>query len=416
VSSQQAAQDPPYGWVVVMAAAVCMAFGNGSLLTLSVFLKPLVAEFGWLRGEVSFAYLVGTMALGAGGIAMGWLADRYPVRWLVLAGAAAIGIAFGLLAHLTALWQLHLLYALLGGVAGAACFAPLIAITGNWFERRKGLALGITTAGQSLGYAIVPFLARELITTQGWRATYTALAVLCAAVVGAMALLLRDPPGLAAARRAAAAPSGAAAAAATPAAPLPSGITVAWLSAAALFSMTLIGMATVHVVALAQDAGIAAQLAASVLSVMMVGGILGRVGMGRLADRLGGLRTALLAALAETLLVFGFVYVHTLAPLLVLGGAFGMAYGGVMTCYMVSIRELVPLERRGTSVGILAMLGWVGIGLGGWQGGALFDLSGAYTLPFAVAAAAGVVNVALLGALWLRLGRAAAPLAPRATD
>ncbi len=401
-SQGQPLQDPSYGWVVVAGAAICMAFGNGSLLTISVFLKPLTAEFGWQRGEISFAYLVGTMALGFGGIAMGWLADRLPVRRLVLVGAGAVGLSFLLLGRMETLWQLYLLYGLLGGVGGAICFSPLIALTGKWFVRRKGLALGITTAGQSLGYAIVPFLARYLISTQGWRDSYTLLAVLCAGVVAGLALLLKDPPQLAQERHGGPAqsphPEGAES-------PLPFAVTVAWLSAAALFSMTLIGTATVHMVALTQDIGIEPQLAASVLSVVMMSCIAGRIGFGRLADHIGGLKAVLIAALGQTVVVYGFMLVHELVPLYLLGAFFGVSYGGVMTCYMICLREMVPMRHLGTSVGIISLLGWAGIGLGGWQGGYLFDLSGDYSASFAVALSAGIVNIIVLGVLWLRLHR-----------
>lgn len=401
-SQDQPSEDPRYGWVVVAAAAICMAFGNGPLLTISVFLSPLTAEFGWQRGDISFAYLVGTMALGLGGIAMGWLADRFPVRRLVLVGAGAIGSSFLLLGRIETLWQLYLLYGLLGGVGGAVCFSPLIALTGKWFVRRKGLALGITTAGTSLGFAIIPFLARYLISTQGWRDSYTLLAVLCAGTVAVSALLLRDPPDLAQDRQVGAASSPDHEGTENP---FSFAVTVAWLSAAALFSMTLIGTATVHMVALTQDKGIEPQLAASVLSIIMVGCIAGRVGFGRLADTIGGLKAVLIAALGETVIVYGFVQVHELFPLYLLGALFGVSYGGVMTCYMICLREIVPMRHLGMSVGILSLLGWAGIGLGGWQGGILFDLSGDYSVSFAVALFAGIVNIAVLGALWLRLHR-----------
>lgn len=401
-SHSQPPQDPKYGWVIVAAAALCMGFGTGSLLTISVFLKPLTAEFGWHRGEISFAYLVGTVALGLCGIAMGWLADRFPVRRLVLVGAGAIGLSFVLLGRIDTLWQLYLLFGLLGGVGGATCFSPLIALTGRWFVRRKGLALGIITAGQSLGYAIVPFLARYLISIQGWRNSYTLLAVLCAGVVAVMALLLKDPPELAQEPHGGATQSlhheGTEYS-------FPFAVTVAWLSAAALFSMTLIGTATVHMVALTQDKGIESQLAASVLSVLMMGCIAGRIGFGRLTDHIGGLKALLIAALGQTVIVYVFVLVHKLVPLYLLASFFGAFYGGVMTCYMVCLREMVPMRHLGMSVGVISLLGWAGIGLGGWQGGYLFDLSGDYSASFAVALLAGIVNILVLGTLWLHLHR-----------
>ncbi len=229
--------------------------------------------------------------------------------------------------------------------------------------------------------------------------------------MGLLALLLRDPPGFGDRRRAAATAVPGTAAGPVP---MPFGHSVAWLGAAALFSMTLIGAGTVHVVALVQDLGLPPQSAAGVLTLVMLGAMVGRIALGRLADRLGGPRTVLVAALGQTLTVYWFVELHTLPALYVLGACFGLFQGAVMTCYMVCIRELVPLHRQGTAVGIVALFGWIGIGFGGWQGGALFDLSGDYRLSYLVAALAGAVNVAILAALWLRLSRGTVQPAPEA--
>ena len=400
-------RDPAYGWVVVTGAALCMGLGNGALLTISVYLKPLVAEFGWDRGAISLAYMLGCSGIGVGGIAMGWLSDRLPTRWLILMAALTlVGVLYGL-AHMSTLWEFYLLYTILGLVPVAACFSPLIALTGKWFTHRKGLALGITTAGQSLGYAVVPFLARHLITLQGWRDAYLTLAFLCGGLLFVAALLLREPSTSEAAK--------------SPntqhnkhgAGFLPARQTVAWLSTAAIFSMALIGTARLHMVPLIQDNGHAPQIAASVLSVLMVASLLGRLGFGRLADSIGGLRSVLLAAVGQTLVIYLFMFSSSIILFYLLGALFGVAYGAMMTCYMICLREMVPLRNLGTSVGILGLLGWVGIGLGGWQGGLLFDASGGYALPFAMALLAGVVNVGILLAFRWRLQRHASGLTPQ---
>ena len=86
--------EPRYGWVMVAIAPVFLGLYAGSNGALSVFLKPLVADLGWLRGETSFAYLISTAAVGLGGILMGHLADRIPTRRLVLFGALAMGLSY----------------------------------------------------------------------------------------------------------------------------------------------------------------------------------------------------------------------------------------------------------------------------------------------------------------------------------
>ena len=94
-----------YGWVIVAAAAVLLGMGTGSLNTISVTLKPIIAEMGWLRGETAFAYMAGATSTGVFGILMGYLSDRFSVRSIVLLGAVALGGALLLLSRLTALWE-----------------------------------------------------------------------------------------------------------------------------------------------------------------------------------------------------------------------------------------------------------------------------------------------------------------------
>jgi MFS family permease len=163
--------------------------------------------------------------------------------------------------------------------------------------------------------------------------------------------------------------------------------------------------ALVHGVALAQDLGIAPQSAASVVSLIFVTGLVGRVAIGKLSDRLGGLRSWLLASAVQTVMVFWFTRMHTLAGLYVVAVVFGLGYSGVMTSFTVSVRELVPLHVRSTALGVVYCFGWLGMGVGAWQAGWFFDHTGSYTVSFANAAGAGIVNLILVGSLWLYVSR-----------
>ena len=130
--------DPTrYRWVIVAVASVFMSMGVGSLWSISIFLKPIIAEFGWMRGETSLAFTAGTVSMGVGGILMGYLTDRYPIRWIVLAGALGLSASYLLLSRLTTPWEFYLYYCLLGGVGSAALWTPMLAIVGNWFEEKR---------------------------------------------------------------------------------------------------------------------------------------------------------------------------------------------------------------------------------------------------------------------------------------
>jgi len=388
-------KDSRYAWLLVVVTALLTGVGAGSVMSISVFLKPLIADFGWLRSQTSFAYTAGVIATGIGGIAMGYLSDRFSLRVVVLVGVVFMGISMLLLASQTALWQFYLFYCMLGGL-GSALDVPLLANIGSWFERNKGFALGLTTAGRSLGQGLVPFAGGLLIADFGWRDAYLVLAIFCLLVLLPLAWLVRTPPGHAAAKAAARSASPESQRQAFPISP---GIAIAWLSIAAVFCCICMGTTVVHSVAMAQDMGIDARHAASIMLVINFAGFFGRIAFGKLTDHIGGVGAYLGASTMQTSLVFWFTQVETFDGFCALAAVFGFGMSAVMTCLMVCVREMAPVHRRGVCTGIVILFGGIGMGIGGYQGGLFYDLTGDYLLSFANSTLAGVVNMAIVGAL-----------------
>ena len=157
----------------------------------------------------------------------------------------------------------------------------------------------------------------------------------------------------------------------------------------------------VHVVALGSDLGFGPREAAGLLTVMMICGVAGRIITGRVADRIGNLRAYIIVSLAQTVLALWFPHVHTLAGLYALSALFGLGYAGVMTALILCAREFSPPRNTGLSIGLVAFFGWIGMALGGWQGGLFYDLNGDYVQAFLNSSIAGVVNLLILGLLYL---------------
>ncbi len=397
-----------YAWFLVVVASLIMGMGAGALISISTFLKPIIADFGWLRGEVSFAYFAGAISLGCGGIAMGYLSDRYSTRPVVIVGILCLGGSMLLLASQSALWQFYLYYCLLGGFGVSALDAPLLANVGNWFNRNKGLALGLATAGRALGQGLVPFVSGLLISSSGWRDAYITLGIVSLMVLLPLAFFIRNPPGLQEAMEESrkVSPSDQ-----DKAYPVPPKLAVAWISGAGLFCCTCMGTAMVHAVAIAQDAGIEANKAAGVILLIYVSGFFGRLSFGKLSDHIGGIRSYLLASFGQTVLIFWFTQMQSLAGFYIHAVVFGFFMAGVMTGLIICIRELAPVHMRGMANGIMFLMGWIGMGLGGYQAGFFFDLSGSYVVPYANAAAAGTVSLIIAGALFFYISRKSAALA-----
>src|SRR5215218_2068477 len=158
-----------HGVLVVIAATVVMAMGFGGLGLITVFMKPMEADLGWSRSDTSLAYALSTTGMALGGLFWGRLSDRMDVRVLLAIGAAGMVaslLGMSLLHSLPLFYVAHLVY---GGFGFSTLYSPLLSTSGEWFPERRGLVMGMVTAGGAAGQGLLPLLANFLITAFGWR-------------------------------------------------------------------------------------------------------------------------------------------------------------------------------------------------------------------------------------------------------
>ncbi|MGQ7793203.1 MFS transporter [Faunimonas sp. B44] len=375
-------------WWILAAATLGLGLGFGVVSSFAVFMAPLEAEFGWSRADVSLAYTLMTVGMAAGGLLWGGLADTRHLRTVLVAGAVVLGLGLFAAGRMETLLELYVI-ALLLGLAGFAClYTPLVAAVGLWFDRRRGLAIGIVTAGGALGQGVVPLLAEPLISGLGWREAYAVLgAVYLAALVPAMATVLRPPQG---GSRPAAGTSEGRWRMSVPA-------STAWISAAGFFCCFCMAVPLVHVVPLVCGSGQPASTGAALLFAMMAIGAGGRIAFGMLADRTGALPAYALASVVQTVSVFWFVPSSAMIVLVPVALVFGIGFAGNMTGLLLLVRESVPPAVLGRVTGIVGFMAWLGMGAGGYAGGLMFDWTGDYALAFGSAVAAGAANLTVLG-------------------
>jgi MFS family permease len=189
---------------------------------------------------------------------------------------------------------------------------------------------------------------------------------------------------------------------------LPPAVTIPWLGAAGIFCCICMAVPLMHLVPLGIDLGCSPQTAAGLLLSLMVAGVLGRLFFGWLADRIGGLTAYFFASLAQTSVVFWFPQTGSILTLFQLSVLFGFGFAGVMTCLLICAREAAPLRSAGSAMAAVSTTAWIGMGIGSYQAGYLYDASGNYVLSFGSAAIAGLVNLAIVAALiWYRRRRVA---------
>jgi MFS family permease len=390
-----------YGWIIVFVTFVMTALCFGGLTLVAVFIKPLAQEFGWQRGEIATAYTIAAATTAAFGVLFGRVADLRGARTLALLGAVMMGACLLLLSQIAALWQIYVLFALFGAFGHAPLYVPLTALVARWFKINQGLAVGIASVGSALGLALVPFIASAIMVDLGWRDALVYLGFGYLALALPLVVLVRNPPATSDA------PPNAISGISTDEGPtqIRPGEAFAWVCSAAIFCCICMAVPMIHVPSLVSDLGIDAKRATSVLTVTMLAGAAGRVVFGRVMDRVGPLLAYMLASLGQTVFVFWFVQMPSLASLYLIAVGFGLCFGGVMISLMMTMRSLVPVRMSSMAMAIAALFGWIGMGLGGSFGGLLFDWSGTYVASFGGAALAGLVNLAILSMLFVRLRR-----------
>lgn len=385
-----------YRWVILGVSVVIFAITMGQIVNgLSVYFVPLETSLGWNRGDIALINTSGLVGLALGSIVMGFASEKFGVRRVALMGVVVIGLAIGIASRATELWQFYVLFFLAGGLGAGALSAPLMALVGNWFPVGAGLAIGIASAGQALGQGGIPFSASYLIEALGWRNAMMAQGLITVAVLYPLAMFIRNAP---------ASTESASFANETPS-KLPNALITAWLSLAVVFCCTCMAVPLMHLVPLIQDRGFSSTEASSVLFLMMMVAIAGRVAFGKLADWIGAIPAFLTASAWQTVLVFGFVFFENLNGFYIYAAVYGFGYAGVMTTIIVTARDLTAPARRASSLGIILAFAYLGHGLGGWQGGFFFDLTGGYQWTYANAAIVGVINLIIVSFLWVAINR-----------
>ena len=388
--------EQPYGWVIVAVSTVCLALGFGAGGTVSVFMKPFEQEFGWLRADISMAYTMHTIGAGLGGLFWGGLSDRIGATKIAFIGTGAMSAGLAMLQWQNDLWSIYLLYFLIGAAGFACLFTPLLALSGLWFNQRKGLAIGIVTAGGAIGQGIVPYLTQLMTTEFGWRDATFYLGAGYSAILFPLLFLLRPAPSVAQ-------PLGQAEQPNSNLWGVPHAITIPWLSLAGFFCCVCMAVPLVHLVPLGIDLGCSPRTAAGLLLSLMVSGVFGRLFFGWLADRTGGLPAYFLASLAQTSVVFWFTQTRDIATLYQLSVLFGFGFAGVMTCLLICAREAAPLRMSGLAMAIVSLAGWIGMGLGSYQAGLFYDITAAIFCPTATPQSRGFSISSVVAALiWYR--------------
>ena len=386
-----------YGWAMVLVVFTLSGLAFGSMASISVFLKPVSLEFGWSRGQTSFAYTIASFASAAFGVIWGQVADKYGTKWFGLAGAISMSLTLLALSSLDSIYQFYLLYFLFGALGSALLFSPLYANVGFWFRENPGLALGIAASGGAVGQAFIPHLSGILILSYGWQSAYIYLALIYISISLPISLLIKESPWRVDARSDAISEDRHF--------PLSEKAVVAWISFAVIFCCVCMSVPIMHLVPLLTDKGFSLEFSTFVLMLLMICGAFGRIFGGMLGDYIGALPGYFLMSLGQTIFVVWFPHLVSPLGIYVVAALFGFTYSGVMSSILVCTRMMVSAKFGARAMSLTSFFGWIGMGLGGFLGGYLFDIYGDYTWAFTIAGISGFINLIVLSFFFLQIRR-----------
>jgi MFS family permease len=391
--------DSPTAWRRLAVILALCTLGSVGMWSVVVALPHVQAEFGATRSEASLPYTLLMLGFSVGSVLMGRMTDRYGAMPPAFVGGIMLALGYIGSGLAPSLLVFALAHGLLIGLLGAsATFTPLMTDASLWFQRRRGTAVAIAACGNYLAGTIWPPILDALITAHGWRAAHITIGVVCLVTMLPLSLLLRARPPVtrpavltAAQQRSADRPLG-----------LPKNALTALLCCAGVACCVAMSMPQVHIVAYCGDLGYGVARGTEMLSLMLAFGIVSRLASGLIADRIGGLATLMLGSVLQGVALAFYLFFDSLVSLYVISAMFGLFQGGIVPSYAVVVRELFPPSEAGTRVGIVLMSTMVGMALGGWLSGLIFDLSGSYALAFLNGVAWNAMNVIIVATLLLR--------------
>jgi len=382
--------DSLYSWTRLFIALLLATVGNIGMWVVVIVLPDIQQEFKIDRGTASIPFALTMVGFAIGNWVMGHVVDRYGITKTIILAATVNTAGYIAAMYVNNVYSLSILQFFIG-LGTAAAFGPLIADTSHWFLKRRGIAVALIASGNYFSGAIWPPLFNSTLQSDGWRDVYWILAVSTVFIMIPLSFLLTKKISEETARISDAASSDKRQNVSIS----PKALTIL-LSIAGIGCCVAMSMPQVHIVAFCIDLGFGPAVGAEMLSLMLIGGIISRLINGILADKLGGVYTLLIGSTLQCIALFLYLPFDGLVSLYIVSLVFGLSQGGIVPSYAIIIREYLPGVDAGTRVGFVMMCTIMGMAIGGWMSGWIYDLTGSYAAAFWNGIVWNFLNIAIV--------------------
>ncbi|MFC1942125.1 MFS transporter [Chloroflexota bacterium] len=395
-----------YGWVIVILLIFISMVLAGTRFSFGIFFKPLAGEFLLTRTATSSLLSVFMLLCALFTIVGGWTLDRYGPRIVFLLMGIFTGLSLVLTSQANSLWQLFITYSLLLSLGTGPFYPVTQATVSKWFEKKRGLAMGIAGSGGRLGQVVFSPLCAFLISSFGWRVAYLVIGLISWVVLIPASRLLRDDP-----RDIGTLPDGA----------VPgtgqqeengkgrdsrqTGLSINQAIRTANFQVLIpvwlfMGLNNLlvftHVVPYATDVDITAMKAAIILSVIGAAAIPGGILAGKISDVIGRKTPLIAFSLLRAGSLIGLIWARELWEFYLFAIAFGISIGSIGIMLAALTVDIFGKRSIGVILATLDMCYAIGATIGPLVGGWVYDVNSNYTLSFLIAAAGSAISAFLI--------------------
>ena len=396
-----------YAWVIVTIIALMQMVGSSIRMAFGVFIYPLSEEFGWSQGSITLAYALSSIVTAMVSPLAGSLGDRFGARKSMMLGCTMFIGGMLLIGVVNQIWQFYLTFGVLLGVAQAIFLVPLIPSAMTWFRRHLGVGMGFLMAAWGLGPALTAPLMGLMIQQLGWRDTFWVTAAGSAVIMALLILkysnrpedrglepygaLLGDPPATRRSRS-------------VDRVKLFTKFmrhTKAYWNLSSIHFLGCVGHAVilVYIVPIAIEEGVSVVVAAGLLTVLSGVSIGTRLATPVLSDYIGPKTVMAVAYVLQGIPVVMLFWTHDVWLFYVFAAVFGIGYGGEAGGFPILNRRYYGQAPVGSAHGFQMLGAGLGMAVGGWVGGIVYDFTGTYNIALVISVIAsimGAVSIVLL--------------------
>ncbi|MEP3245784.1 MAG: MFS transporter [Sneathiella sp.] len=392
-------QDSSYSWFRLFVSVLLATIGSVGMWSIIVVMPQIEREFGIDRADASLPFTTIMISFGLGNLIVGRLVDRFGIAVPLFCSILLIVSGFFLSTLTTNILSFAAVQGILVGFGTSALFGPLMSDISHWFDKRLGIAIAAAASGNYFAGSLWPLFLKDTVTEDGWREAYSLIAIILLFTMPPLAMMLRKKR-----------PSEADAIVQTASRRETSGQSInltprmlqGLMIVAGIACCVAMAMPQVHIVAYCADLGYGIARGAEMLSLMLAGGIISRLASGYIADYIGGIRTLLLGSLFQGIALCLYVPFDGLVSLYIVSFVFGLSQGGIVPGYAIIIREYLPAKEAGQRVGLVILATVIGMAVGGWLSGLIFDLTKSYQAAFLNGIAWNAVNFLIIAFLLWR--------------